>query len=101
MPSSPKNGPPDAHPDRSAEPVKRICSEDWPDKHKTSVKKIHSRVQQAQQNGKRVLIVPARINGQGDADQYLKGVDFGWAQGFAQTEFFAQWFEQTVQQAAF
>lgn len=75
--------------------------EDWPDKHEKSVKKIRKLVEKAQQNGKRVLIVPARINAQGDADQYLRGVDFGWAQGFAQTEYFAQWFEQTVRQAAF
>lgn len=53
-------------------------------------------VKQAEKNGGRALIVPARINGRGAADRYLDGMDFGWSQGFAQTPYFAQWFEQEL-----
>lgn len=70
--------------------------EDWPDKRKQAIEHVRKMVEQAGQNHGRVLIVPARINRRGRADRYLKGLDFGWSQGFAQTPYFAQWFEQEI-----
>jgi hypothetical protein len=70
--------------------------EDWPDKNKAAVKRVRAMVTEADRDGGRALIVPARINGRGAADTYLKGLDFGWSQGFAQTPYFAQWFEQEI-----
>lgn len=70
--------------------------EDWPDKNKVAVRQVRTMVEEAGRDGGRALIVPARINGRGAADRYLKGLDFGWSQGFAQTPYFAQWFEQEV-----
>jgi hypothetical protein len=70
--------------------------EDWPDKNKVAVKQVRAMVTEADRDGGRALIVPARINGRGAADRYLKGLDFGWSQGFAQTPYFAQWFEQEI-----
>lgn len=71
--------------------------EDWPDKNKVAVEQVRKMVQDAQRDGGRALIVPARINERGAADRYLKGLDFGWSRGFAQTPFFAQWFEQEIE----
>jgi hypothetical protein len=70
--------------------------EDWPDKNKVAVKQVRAMVAEADRDGGRALIVPARINGRGAADHYLKGLDFGWGQGFAQTPYFAEWFEQEI-----
>lgn len=70
--------------------------EDWPDKNKVAVQQVRAMVQQTDRDGGRALIVPARINGRGAADRYLKGLDFGWSQGFAQTPYFAEWFEQEI-----
>lgn len=70
--------------------------EDWPDKNKVAVKQVRAMVVEADRDGGRALIVPARINGRGAADHYLKGLDFGWSQGFAQTPYFAEWFEQEI-----
>ena len=70
--------------------------EDWPDKNKVEVKRVRDMVEQASRDGGRVLIVPARINGRGAADRYLKCLDYGWSEGFAQTPYFARWFEQEI-----
>jgi hypothetical protein len=70
--------------------------EDWPDKNKAAVKQVRAMVAEADRDGGRALIVPARINGRGAADRYLKGLDFGWSRGFAQTPYFAEWFEQEI-----
>lgn len=70
--------------------------EDWPDKRKQAVKHVREMVKQAERNHGRALIVPSRINRRGRADRYLKGLQFGWSQGFAQTPYFAQWFEQEI-----
>ncbi len=70
--------------------------EDWPDKRKQAVAHVRDLVTQAQRHDGRALIVPARINRRGNADHYLEGLEFGWAEGFAQTPYFAQWFEQEI-----
>lgn len=70
--------------------------EDWPQKRDEDIARVRAMFGPAQQNHGRVLIVPARINGRGRADRYLRGLDFGWSQGFAQTPYFAQWFEQEI-----
>ena len=70
--------------------------EDWPDKNKLAVAQVRAMVEEAGRDGGRALIVPARINGRGAADRYLAGLDFGWSQGFVQTPYFAQWFEQEI-----
>lgn len=70
--------------------------EDWPEKSKVAIQKVRGMVAEAGKDGGRALIVPARINGRGAANRYLKGLDFGWSQGFAQTPYFAQWFEQEI-----
>jgi hypothetical protein len=70
--------------------------EDWPEKSKPAIARVKAMVAEAGRDGGRALIVPARINGRGGADRYLEGLDFGWSQGFAQTPYFAQWFEQQV-----
>jgi len=70
--------------------------EDWPDKNKDEVANARKLVKQINDAGGRVLIVPARINGRGAADRYLKGLNFGWSQGFAQTPYLSQWFGEQV-----
>ncbi len=70
--------------------------EDWPDRNKVAVAQVRAMVEEAGRDGGRALIVPARINGRGAADRYLAGLDFGWGQGFVQTAYFAQWFEQEI-----
>lgn len=70
--------------------------EDWPDKNKAAVAQVRGMVEEAGRDGGRALVVPARINGRGAADRYLAGLDFGWSQGFVQTPYFAQWFEQEI-----
>lgn len=71
--------------------------EDWPDKRRIAVAHVRDMVREASRNGGRALIVPARTNGHGAADQYLEGLDFGWSRnGFAQTPYLAEWFEQEI-----
>lgn len=70
--------------------------EDWPDKRGPAVRHVRKLVEKAERNHGRALIVPARINRRGNAGRYLKGLDFGWSEGFAQTPYFAQWFEQEI-----
>lgn len=72
--------------------------EDWPDKRKAAIEHVRGMVRQADADGGRALIVPARTNEHGGADRYLDGLDFGWSRrGFAQTPWFAQWFEQEIE----
>lgn len=71
--------------------------EDWPDKNKVAVAEVRAMVEQAHRDGGRALVIPARTNGRGAEDRYLKGLDFGWGQGFAQSPLFAEWAEQQVQ----
>lgn len=72
--------------------------EDWPEKSKPELAKARKLVEDINASGGRALIVPARINGRGAANDYLKGLNFGWSQGFAQTPYFNQWFEDQVKQ---
>lgn len=70
--------------------------EDWPAKSKVAIAAMREMVKEAQRDGGRALVIPARTNGRGAADRYLKGLDFGWGQGFAQSPLFADWVEQQI-----
>lgn len=71
--------------------------EDWPEKSKQAIATVRAMVEQANRDGGRALVIPARTNGRGAADRYLKGLDFGWGHGFAQSPLFAEWAEHEVQ----
>lgn len=70
--------------------------EDWPEKSKPELAKARKWVSEINKTGGRVLIVPARTNGRGAANVYLKGLNFGWSQGFAQTPYLSRWFEDQI-----
>lgn len=70
--------------------------EDWPAKSKTAIADVRNMVKEAQRDGGRALVIPARTNGRGAADRYLEGLDFGWGRGFAQSPLFADWVERQI-----
>ena len=55
--------------------------EDGPEKSETAIKQLRAMVEEAQRDGGRALIVPARINERGAADRYLKGFGVRMGQG--------------------
>lgn len=72
--------------------------EDWPEKRAPAVARIRSLVERAQQDGGRVLLVPARLNGSGGSERFLDGVEFTPSNdGFVQMPAaFAAWFDGEV-----
>ena len=70
--------------------------EDWPDKREEWVEKVRDYVTEAQADGGRALVIPARTNAQGPEDEFLEGLDYTLGQGFAPHPLFADWVESNI-----
>lgn len=73
-----------------------LWSEDWPELRQSAVEHVRSLVERGNENGGRVLVIPARTLGQGPAEQYLDGLDYVLGQGFAPHPLFADWLRLMV-----
>lgn len=71
--------------------------EDWPERLEENVERIRSTVDEANRNGGRALVVPARTTGQGRARRYLEGLDFAYGEGFAPHPHFVEWVEEEIE----
>lgn len=71
--------------------------EDWPDKRASWIQRVRDMVQEAQKDGGRAIVIPARTNGTGPERRFLEGLTFDLGEGFAPHPLFQRWFEQQVQ----
>ena len=71
--------------------------EDWPDKRDPWVAKVRSMVAEAERDGGRALVIPARTNGRGPEQRFLEGLTFDLGEGFAPHPLFLRWVEEQVE----
>ncbi|MFQ5852288.1 MAG: hypothetical protein ACE5JU_17115 [Candidatus Binatia bacterium] len=71
--------------------------EDWPEKRKEAVEVIRSMVDEASKDGGIALIVPQRTAGRGRGDEFLKGLNYRYAIGFAPHPEFTRWLRSTIE----
>lgn len=95
------------HLDRRAEIVRKAAPfgavrvetlrEDWPEKRELAEKRIRAFVEQSVQQGRRVLVVPFRIQGFGPYAEVLKGLDYvSDGQGLIPHPFVTQWVSRQI-----
>ena len=70
--------------------------EDWPDKRGPWIAKVRSMVVEAERDGGRALVIPARTNGRGPEQAFLEGLRFDLGEGFAPHPLFRRWVETQV-----
>jgi sirohydrochlorin ferrochelatase len=71
--------------------------EDWPDKREKWIAQVREWIKTANQNGKQVIVIPARTNATGPETEFLDGLDFKLGEGFAGHPLFADWLETQIQ----
>jgi len=71
--------------------------EDWPEKREKAVKVIRSMVEEASKDGGIALIVPDRTNGRGPTDEFLEGLTYRHAEGFAPSQHFTDWLRSMIE----
>lgn len=64
--------------------------EDWPAKRKPWIDKVRALVADANRDGGRALVLPARTMGAGPAPRLLEGLDFELGEGFAPHPLFTE-----------
>lgn len=74
--------------------------EDWPDKRAPEVAAIRGIVEEANRDGGRALVIPARTSAEGNERELLQGLDFELGTGFAPHPLFARWVEEQIRQGA-
>ncbi|MEW6776294.1 MAG: cobalamin biosynthesis protein CbiX, partial [Bdellovibrionota bacterium] len=72
--------------------------EDWPEKREAWVRDIRAMVQEAAKDGGRAIVVPARTAGRGPEREFLEGLEYALAEGFAPHPLFAKWFEDQIRE---
>ena len=70
--------------------------EDWPDKRDEWVERVRAMVETAQAGGGRALVVPARTNSGGPEDEFLEGLEYALADGFAPHPLFTRWVDAQI-----
>lgn len=71
--------------------------EDWPDKRRSSIDSVRSMIEEAQRDGGRAIVIPARTTGSGPARKFLPELEFQHGKGFAPHPLFARWVEQQIE----
>ena len=72
--------------------------EDWPEKREFAEKRIRAFVEQSVQQGRRVLVVPFRVQGFGPYAEVLKGLDYvSDGQGLVPHPFVTQWIAHQIE----
>jgi sirohydrochlorin ferrochelatase len=70
--------------------------EDWPDKRGPWIQSVRQMVDEAQRDGGRAIVIPARTNGTGPERTFLEGKQFELGQGFAPHPLFMRWVDEQV-----
>lgn len=70
--------------------------EDWPEKRAPWVEKMRAMVADANRQGGRAIVIPARTTGEGPEKTYLSGLKFELGSGFAPHPKFVQWVEDMI-----
>lgn len=70
--------------------------EDWSDKREPWIEKVHTMVEEAQKQGGRALVIPARVMGEGHEKKFLAGLEYELGSGFAPHPLFVQWIEEQI-----
>ncbi|SDY94213.1 sirohydrochlorin chelatase [Nitrosomonas sp. Nm33] len=70
--------------------------EDWPDKREPWIEKVRAMVNEAQKQGGRALIIPARVMGEGHEKMFLAGLEYEFGSGFAPHPLFVQWVDEQI-----
>ncbi len=70
--------------------------EDWPAKREPWIAKVRAMVQEAQQDGGRALVIPARTTSRGPEREFLGDLAYELGSGFAPHPLFARWFEEQI-----
>jgi hypothetical protein len=71
--------------------------EDWPEQRKEAVATIREMVREASEDGGTALVVPVRTAAQGPAREYLQGMEYRYATGFAPHPAFAEWVRSEIE----
>lgn len=72
--------------------------EDWPDKRAPWVKKVRAMVTEANKQGDKVIVIPARTTAVGPEKRFLAGLEFELGEGFAPHPLFTQWVNEQIHQ---
>ncbi|GMR24308.1 MAG: hypothetical protein BMS9Abin37_2833 [Acidobacteriota bacterium] len=70
--------------------------EDWPDKRREAVAAVRADVEDASEDDGIALVVPVRTGGQGPAAEYLDGLKYRYATGFAPHREFTAWLRSEI-----
>lgn len=70
--------------------------EDWPEKRAPWVEKMRAMVAEANREGGRAIVIPARTTGEGPEKAYLSGLEFELGSGFAPHPKFVQWVKEMI-----
>jgi hypothetical protein len=70
--------------------------EDWPDKRAPEVAAIRALVEDADRDGGRAIVIPARTSAQGFETEFLDGLRYTLGEGFAPHPLFERWLEEQV-----
>lgn len=72
--------------------------EDWPEKQAPWVQKIRTMVEDAKERDGRVIVIPARVTGQGREEKFLAGLDYELGSGFAPHPLFIRWVDEQIKE---
>ena len=71
--------------------------EDWPDKRASWIEKVRTMVAEANEQGGKAIVIPARTTATGPEKQFLAGLEFELGSGFAPHPLFTRWVEEQIQ----
>ncbi len=72
--------------------------EDWPDKRAPWIEKVRTMVTEANKQGGKAIVIPARTTATGPEKKFLAGLEFELGEGFAPHPLFTQWVDEQIQQ---
>lgn len=70
--------------------------EDWPDKRDAAIAHVRELIEQANRDGGRALLIPARTTEQGPARELVPDLDYALGNGFAPHPLFVKWLREQV-----
>lgn len=72
--------------------------EDWPEKRAPWIEKVRTMVTEANKQGGKAIVIPARTTATGPEKKFLAGLEFELGEGFAPHPLFTQWVDEQIQQ---
>jgi sirohydrochlorin ferrochelatase len=72
--------------------------EDWPEKRALWIEKVKAMVTEANKQGGKAIVIPARTTATGPEKKFLAGLEFELGEGFAPHPLFTQWVDEQILQ---